>query len=49
MNSSVVDKAQIVNVSWMNADIEDEITEYTFTYKPNPAISSIYPNVTVVK
>ena len=49
INSSVVDKAQVVSVSWMNEDIEDEITEYTFTYKPNPAISSIYPNVTVVK
>ena len=49
INSSVVDKPQRVNISWENEDIEDRITEYTFTYKPDPAISNIYPNVTVVK
>ena len=48
-DDSMVDKPQTVTISWENEDIADAVTEFMFTYKPDPDILSIYPNITIVE
>ena len=38
---------QPVKIVWVEANMTDEKTRFTFTYKPDPRINSIHPDVTI--
>ena len=43
----LVNTEQQVNVSWEDPAVPDQITQQVFTYKPDPVIEDIHPNVTI--
>ena len=48
-DDSKIDQSQTVSVFWVTGNISDAVTNFTFTYKPDPEIFSVYPNVTILK
>ena len=42
-----LDTEQPVKIVWLEANMTDEVTRFTFTYKPDPRINSIHPAVTI--
>ena len=38
---------QPVKIVWSEANMPDEVTRFTFTYKPDPRVSNIHPRVTI--
>ena len=49
MDKSRIDQPQTVTISWQDQETSDKITDLTFTYKPDPEIFDIYPNVTILE
>ena len=43
----LLDTKQLVQIVWLESNIPDETTRFTFTYKPDPGINSIYPAITI--
>ena len=42
-----LDSEQPVKIVWLEANITDKVTGFTFTYKPDPRINGIHPDVTI--
>ena len=42
-----LDTDQPVKIVWLEANMPDEVTRFTFTYKPDPQVKSIHPDVTI--
>ena len=40
---------QTVTISWTPDAMDDFKTDLTFTYKPDPVIEEIHPNITIVR
>ena len=38
---------QPVKMIWLEVNMPDEMTRFTFTYKPDPRVESIHPDVTI--
>ena len=43
----LLDTKQLVQIVWLESNIPDETIRFTFTYKPDPRINSIYPAITI--
>ena len=42
-----VDTEQSVILKWDDPDLDDLDTGFSFTYKPDPTIQDIHPNITI--
>ena len=42
-----LDTEQPVKIVWMEANMPEEVTRFSFTYKPDPLVKSIHPDVTI--
>ena len=40
---------QTVTISWTSDGMDDLETDLGFTYKPDPVIEEIHPNITIVR
>ena len=45
----LINMPQTINISWRLDIIDDLKTDLKFTYKPDPVIEAIHPNITVVR
>ena len=43
----LLDSEQPVKIVWLEANMTDEVTRFTFTYKADPRLKSIHPDVTI--
>ena len=46
---SMLNVPQIVTISWTSDGMDDFKTDLAFTYKPDPVIDNIHPNITIVR
>ena len=44
-----LDTEQPVKIAWLEANMPDEVIRFTFTYKPDPQVNSIHPDVTILR
>ena len=44
-----LDTDQQVGIVFLDANLPDEDTGFTFTYKPDPLVKSIHPEVTILR
>ena len=40
---------QPIKIVFLDANMTDEETKFTFTYKPDPVVKSIHPDVTILR
>ena len=48
-NGTEVNTAQRIKISWADTDVQHLITDSTFTYKPDPKIKGIHPNIAIAR
>ncbi len=49
MNDILLEKALNIKVTWTQQNRPPEDTGFQFTYKPNPKITEITPNKTIIR
>ena len=48
-NESLVNTAQPVRIIWNDPDVPDENTGHHYTFKPDPTIDRVHPNINIAR
>ena len=49
LDLNMLNVPQTVTISWTSDGMDDLETDLAFTYKPDPVIEEIHPNITIVR